>query len=768
MITGGNINLNFENMTFMDNTAEGNGAGISIDATGDVNARIFNSTIATNTAEGNGAGVHINTTNTANIDIINTTIAGNINNNANGAGLYVIGDADTTVNAYNSILYGNFKDTTASDAARSDIYTNGNINMAYSLYGHAQGTIDNNVESLQKTAGEIGNIFAEVDAVSGIPIVNDDGTVHILTTGEAAYLGTLMGEKDGDYYFYNRFDRAWQSFTTDTTYDNVRVDKDPVNYGFYDNPNDPTTYGTIYNYAQNTKVNYADPKDLDNVSRVAVYDINNNYLYGSDICFNIGSHGLDGTYEESLHVTKVDDNTDNYADDIINIWDGEITLREALIYAGHGTLSTQTGFEDTATITFDDSLFTNGVPTITTYKFYGQMEIDEIPVYEDPTTGEQTQALTITAGKDANDEQRTVTVQRTDNRDYRLFTTDTIYDADSDWDITINGLTMQGGKTAEQGGALYVQGNVIDLTLDQTTIQNNTGLSAVYLESATDTTVTLTNAGINNTTSGDGLHNISANDFTLIADHSTINNNKLTGITNESATSDITLTYTNINGNTKDGLHNTNTGDFTFVADHSTISNNGLSGITSESAIADISLTYVSITGNTGSGVDSTTTGGETNFYAFNTTIANNKVDGIQLDSDTSINALILDSSLINNTAKGINVTSPDTTVSLYNNLLFRNGTDIHYGTAGTLQGAYNIYKTTSQDFTDESRYNTIADETHGQMLETGNVNNVGTITIGTTGQAAYRGSLLAKVNDDIYFINRFSGHWESIIVTQK
>ncbi|HON46013.1 MAG TPA: right-handed parallel beta-helix repeat-containing protein, partial [Planctomycetota bacterium] len=243
---------------------------------------------------------------------------------------------------------------------------------------------------------------------------------------------------------------------------------------------------------------------------------------------------------------------------------------------------------------------------------------------------------------------------------------------------------------------------------------------------------------------------------------------KLTGITNESATSDITLTYTNINGNTKDGLHNTNTGDFTFVADHSTISNNGLSGITSESATADISLTYVSITGNTGSGVDSTTTGGETNFYAFNTTIANNKVDGIQLDSDTSINALILDSSLINNTAKGINVTSPDTTVSLYNNLLFRNGTDIHYGTAGTLQGAYNIYKTTSQDFTDESRYNTIADETHGQMLETGNVNNDGTITIGTTGQAAYRGSLLAKVNDDIYFINRFSGHWESITSDTK
>ena len=112
--------------------------------------------------------------------------------------------------------------------------------------------------------------------------------------------------------------------------------------------------------------------------------------------------------------------------DTVDPYDGKITLREAIFYAGMDTLGNE--------ITFDPNLFTGGEQTITLT--VGQYLIDK----DLAIMGPGAELLTL----DANDASR-------------------VFYVGAETDVAISGLTMTGGS-ASNGGGIYNYGDTLTIT----------------------------------------------------------------------------------------------------------------------------------------------------------------------------------------------------------------------------------------------------------------------------------------------------------------
>ena len=260
---------------------------------------------------------------------MNSTITGNIASSDGGA-LYSYAKnsgAVSNVDILNSILFGNYKQTTANDIYINDA---GTLDMAYSIYG--QTNVDpsaDNISALQYDVNEsnMQRVFENIvqDAQGRwIPVAIDptvDKTIAIQKHGEATIYGGLLGKVGNDYYYFNMATQKWESFTNATTYEFKKPDVS-ADYGL--------TNGEVYLLASNV--------DPDN-------NFEANTRYHSPYVFNMGAHVLNGPWEDpSLHVTTLDD--------IIDITDFKISLREAIAYASNGCVSTIPGYEGKIVITF--------------------------------------------------------------------------------------------------------------------------------------------------------------------------------------------------------------------------------------------------------------------------------------------------------------------------------------------------------------------------------------------------------------------------------
>ena len=192
----------------------------------------------------------------------------------------------------------------------------------------------------------------------------------------------------------------------------------------------------------------------------------------SDVYYNVGAHVLTSTpakpYEEaSLHVTTTED--------IIDIYDGKISLREPCItlLTVYSLLILICWYDY---ITFDDSLFTGGQSTITLSDTYQELRITNALTNKELSMNAQyNNAGTQVA--------QNVTVKVSDPAtNYRIFQAGNRYEYNTNWDISWTNMTIQGGSidTDAQrnqyghGGAIYVRGNNANLEFNIVEVSDST------------------------------------------------------------------------------------------------------------------------------------------------------------------------------------------------------------------------------------------------------------------------------------------------------
>ncbi|HON45717.1 MAG TPA: hypothetical protein PLR86_10280, partial [Planctomycetota bacterium] len=395
------------------------------------NTITLNNVIITDNTAQYGGAIATYDLDTANLIVQNSTISGNIVTEE-GGGIY-FNNQNSIVNLLNSIVFANYKNTVSND-----VFIHGTEfeqwNVVHSIFGYSNLEFSQkSYEAIQLIVKEstVKRIFTNVTLKNGVyvPVFTVDpnllykGTLDIQKHGEAAYKGTLIGtlEIQGvTHYFYYKQNMSiaskgtWVSLTTDQTFD-------------FD-VTETTHYGLTHDGVDG------------NVTLISQNDVarDKNVLY----LFNVGAASFVRNWAAgSIHVT-----TDS---DEINLEDTNYSLREALIYAAIGVLSTQATYVDTSTITFAE-----GIQTITMSDAYDEFVVTDGIAGIAAQTGEP---FKITAG-----EGRTVTVKvaRTYAEDpqnastYRVLRIGNYLNTQHDWNVTLENLTLEGGKVTEtdQGG----------------------------------------------------------------------------------------------------------------------------------------------------------------------------------------------------------------------------------------------------------------------------------------------------------------------------
>ena len=233
------------------------------------------------------------------LTLTNSTVAGNTSTTA--AKINVVNVLSGTANLLNNILVGNNGTNGTSAVTVADGAT---VNAFYNVYDSADATLNST-----NTVGTMADVLGTTPAFDG-------KTVAITPAGPAAIKGTLVGKIGSDVYYVA--DGSWFKVGSDTaaaTFDAENTNND--NYGL------GTATGTsVYTTAQN------------GMGRLAVADLG---------FFNVGAYAFDPAMVETAS-TVVD-----LAEDVVNPFDGKISLREAITYAGTGSLGNEITFADAVT-----------------------------------------------------------------------------------------------------------------------------------------------------------------------------------------------------------------------------------------------------------------------------------------------------------------------------------------------------------------------------------------------------------------------------------
>ena len=251
------------------------------------------------------------------------------------------------------------------------------------------------------------------------------------------------------------------------------------------------------------------------------------------ISFNIGAHALVPTDQPSNIVTITTDS--------INAFDGKISIREALKYLEYNY--DQIPDIKARVVGFADEIFTNKQAIIELDPYYGELFISNHfagqNIQIDGTLKANTGNMYTTG--------RNVILKRTtdDNPatidDYRILRAGNEADNTHDWNITLNNLTLDNGNVLANdqnghGGALYIHGASVALTLTDINLANNDAASngTIYAYAHTgDINIILENVTIANNDANIGAAiyadahagnvNISAIDTTIAGNIATTN-----------------------------------------------------------------------------------------------------------------------------------------------------------------------------------------------------------------------------------------------------
>ncbi len=388
--------ITLTNSTVSGNSATSDGGGIY----GYTNSTITltNSTVSTNSANYGGGGIYGGTNST--ITLTNSTVSGN--SAMNGGGISGIG----AITVLNSIVLGN----TAN--SNNDISADGTFNAAYSIF------------TASKAATGPGNI---IDALAAdIFDGHANGLYIIKADGAAAYKGTLVG-KIGDVLWY-KDGTVWRNFadTTTKTFSTNAAN----NYGLGSTASGASVYKTAQNDGSDIRLQGLAPNGIPGLS-----------------VFSTGAYALSYGTPEALSLTVTT------LDDIVNPFDNQTSLREAIIYAN--------------TLTGDQAIdFVSGLTgTITLDAFYGAngLAINKNGLN---LTIAGDNRITVDGGAQWSIDPDTyvTTVTKTG---VRIFTTST-----SGTSVTLNDMTLQNGYTTGNGGAISFAGTG-KLTLNNVTVTHN-------------------------------------------------------------------------------------------------------------------------------------------------------------------------------------------------------------------------------------------------------------------------------------------------------
>ena len=510
-VNGKNANVSFENVTVQgfhsdelnnrrDDSQAGN-AAININVAEDANISIDNTTIANNTAKGLGSALSV-TANNIDAMIINTTIHGNTTESDN-AGIYFEASGKTNLTVLNSIIYGNYGVNAESGAfIESDITFAGDaiqtFKSAYSIYGNMNMSEDATVVSaysqhftdttVKETGKNLLSLFVDVvKDENGNYIAKTDGTtVAISNTGKAAYLGTLLGELEGDYYYYDQASQEWASFTSEATYkfDAYDIHDNTPTYGLYILKTDENTGekvrfdGTVHLTAENKQ------RAEDGFEYVA-----RNYTLQS---FNMGAHALNENYVQSASLVV------DVIGDSANAFDSVTTLREAMANAAR-LAANNPNEATTYTITFANRIFdSHGNATIVLDDFQESIQLDSILTNNSLVIdGGAGRTVTIKVAVTANE-----ATENNPASDYRIIEVNnnyaTLYEKPIIIDLALKNIALEGGDLSvsnADGGLILLEGNEVSLSLSNVSMNNTVATNGGAIAIATNEYITINEVG---------------------------------------------------------------------------------------------------------------------------------------------------------------------------------------------------------------------------------------------------------------------------------
>ncbi|MBS1370676.1 MAG: DUF4347 domain-containing protein [Lentisphaeria bacterium] len=425
--------------TFTGNRAA-NGGGVY--NTG--RAELINSTFYANSAAQYGGGVY----NAASgiLTVADSTFAAN-SASVNGGG---ISNASGSATVLNSILLGNYRGNTS---AASDIFTTGGtFNMAYNIYGASNFTPASSLRNY--TGATVTDVFNAVwngvrlvDARTGIEVLQN-GTISISPYGIGAFYGTLVAWKGsssgdlstGNFYYRDRLGSdSWKSFSAGDA--PLFREADNTSFGL-------GAGSVIFGAAQN------------GVSRIAIHT-----------AYNMGSCALEAERPDVTVTTH---------DDIINPFDGKISLREAILYAGTNSFRYNGQIVDLSnekTVTFDPTVFTSTNRAITVDATLGTFRIArDITIIGADKAGNLLlsafgRPLVIIDGAGArqifNITVGNVTLSNLALQNGRAADGGAVFSSAT---LTLDGVYFTGNSATGRGGAVYSTGT---LTAKQSVFENN-------------------------------------------------------------------------------------------------------------------------------------------------------------------------------------------------------------------------------------------------------------------------------------------------------
>ncbi|MBO5694203.1 MAG: right-handed parallel beta-helix repeat-containing protein, partial [Lentisphaeria bacterium] len=381
---GGAIYANFStsgSMTVTDSTFSGNSTGTRGGAIylalANGSATITNSIFTGNSAATQGGAIYLAA---GTLNVVNSTI--HDNTAANGCSIQVVAG---TVNLINSTLYSS---STNSTLEITDGVTFRAVNSV--IAGTVVGTLSNMYSVI---GGNSADLFESTTLTA-------QNTLAIKAEGAAATAGTLVGQKNGAFYYLDG--STWKK-VGGTDADNLAFDAaDTVTYGLTD--------GTILTLAQN------------GVSRILTLT-----------AFNAGAHALELAPLSSVV---------NSLEDSINYFDDKITLREAIANYNNVSFSNQVDWsltDKTIVLTMGQQLYR-----------YGNFTLNGALTFNGTDQGRVTVKVPVTYAEAQADSTLTVT-------NHRAFQFD---GGDAKWNhVQLSNIIVKGGYTTS-GGAIYSKPNI--------------------------------------------------------------------------------------------------------------------------------------------------------------------------------------------------------------------------------------------------------------------------------------------------------------------
>ena len=406
--------ISIENTLFNSNSASGwgssNGGAINFAGTSLI---IKNSLFSGNSAthswndgqapDSGGGAIYVSA---GTVDVINSTFYNNLGRVGNG--FQVTGG---TVNLVNSTMY-------STGTTSSVEITGGTFNAINSI---VSGTVNGTLNNINSVVGaDAADIFTSTTLTA-------DNTLEIKADSAAAYAGALVGQLDGAYYYMDN--GKW--FALDGTEKAAFALDADTGYGLGDT-------ATIYTTAQNTDA------EGNAVSR----------LDGANVgVFTAGAYAL------SAETPSLTVNTDQ---DILNPFDGQISLREALQYAANDAAAVKGGAASIFTSGFDATAKTytiNFADTVTKITVGSTLNVatDAFKTYSLIING------AIASGKVILDGGNTVTFNADGSYASHSGTGVQIMNLHGGNKVTLNDLILQNGLAGSFAGGVHADSGTLNV-----------------------------------------------------------------------------------------------------------------------------------------------------------------------------------------------------------------------------------------------------------------------------------------------------------------